>query len=57
LGGSYFIESLTSQIEREIYEEFLKVEAMGGAIVAIEKGYYLNAMKEGAYMERAAGTS
>lgn len=48
LGGSYFIESLTSQIEKEIYEEFLKVEAMGGAIAAIEKGYYQSAMTVGA---------
>jgi methylmalonyl-CoA mutase N-terminal domain/subunit len=48
LGGSYFIESLTSQIEKDIYEEFLKVESMGGAIAAIEKGYYLSVITEGA---------
>jgi methylmalonyl-CoA mutase N-terminal domain/subunit len=49
LGGSYFIESLTSRVENEIYEEFLKVEKMGGAIAAIEQGYFLNSRKEGAY--------
>jgi methylmalonyl-CoA mutase N-terminal domain/subunit len=48
LGGSYFIESLTSQIEKNIYEEFLKVESLGGAIAAIENGYYLSAITEGA---------
>lgn len=48
LGGSYFIETLTTQIEREIFEEFEKVEALGGAIAAIEKGYYLAAITEGA---------
>jgi methylmalonyl-CoA mutase N-terminal domain/subunit len=48
LGGSYFVESLTSQIEKNIYEEFLKVESLGGAIAAIEKGYYLSAITEGA---------
>jgi len=48
LGGSYFIESLTGQIEKQIYEEFLKVEAMGGAISAIENGYYRSVMNEGA---------
>jgi len=47
LGGSYFIETLTSQIEKEIYEEILKVEDMGGAIAAIEKGYYLSAITDG----------
>jgi len=48
LGGSYFIESLTSQIEKNIYEEFLKVDSLGGAIAAIEKGYYLSAITDGA---------
>lgn len=48
LGGSYFIESLTAQIEKQIYEEFLKVEAMGGSIVAIEKGYYSSVITDGA---------
>lgn len=48
LGGSYFIESLTTQIEKQIYDEFLKVEAMGGAITAIENGYYRSVMTKGA---------
>jgi methylmalonyl-CoA mutase N-terminal domain/subunit len=48
LGGSYFIESLTTQIEKQIYEEFLKVDGMGGAIAAIEKGYYLSIITDGA---------
>ena len=48
LGGSYYIESLTSQIEKQIYEEFLKVEDMGGAIAAIEEGYYSSHLSEGA---------
>jgi len=48
LGGSYFIESLTSQIEKQIYDELQKVEAMGGAIAAIENGYYRSVIDEGA---------
>ncbi len=48
LGGSYFIESLTTQIEKQIYEEFLKVEAMGGAIAATENGYYRSVLNQGA---------
>lgn len=48
LGGSYFIESLTTQIEKEIYEEFLKVDGMGGAIAAIEKGHYHSIITDGA---------
>jgi len=49
LGGSYFIETLTTQIERQIYEEFSKVEAIGGAISAIEKGYYARHITDGAF--------
>ena len=48
LGGSYFIESLTTQIERQIYEEFLRIEEKGGAIAAIESGYYVSHISEGA---------
>jgi methylmalonyl-CoA mutase N-terminal domain/subunit len=48
LGGSYFIETLTSQIEKEILEEYRKVKEMGGAIAAIENGYYLAAIGDGA---------
>lgn len=48
LGGSYFIETMTSQIEKEIFKEYEKVEALGGAISAIDKGYYLAAIIDGA---------
>jgi methylmalonyl-CoA mutase, N-terminal domain len=48
LGGSYFIETLTTQIEKEILDEYEKVQAMGGAVSAIEKGYYLSAITDGA---------
>lgn len=48
LGGSYFIETLTSQIEKEILEEYRKVKEMGGAIAAIENGHYLAAIGDGA---------
>jgi len=48
LGGSYFIESLTKEIEKNIYGEFLKVEDMGGAIAGIESGYYNSKISDGA---------
>ncbi len=48
LGGSYFIETLTTQIEKEIYDEFSKIEERGGAIAAIEDGYYASRISEGA---------
>jgi methylmalonyl-CoA mutase N-terminal domain/subunit len=48
LGGSYFIETLTSQIEKEMLKEYRKVQEMGGAIAAIENGHYLAAISDGA---------
>jgi methylmalonyl-CoA mutase N-terminal domain/subunit len=48
LGGSYFIESLTTRIEKQIHDEFLKVQDMGGAITAIENGYYRSVIGDGA---------
>jgi methylmalonyl-CoA mutase N-terminal domain/subunit len=48
LGGSYFIETLTTQIEAEIYSEFSKIEERGGAVAAIEDGYYASCISEGA---------
>jgi methylmalonyl-CoA mutase N-terminal domain/subunit len=48
LGGSYFIESLTTEIENQIFAELKKVEELGGAIKAIENGYYSSQLNEGA---------
>ncbi len=47
LGGSYYVESLTSQMEEKAREWFDKVQDMGGAVVAIEQGYYQKEMADG----------
>lgn len=39
LAGSYYVESLTDQIEAEAWEYIQKIDAMGGAVAAIEQGY------------------
>ena len=39
LAGSYYVESLTNEIEAAGWEELERVEAMGGAVAAIENGY------------------
>lgn len=54
LGGSYFIENLTRRIEEDIYNELTKVENMGGAIEAIESGYYQKKITEGAVKRQKA---
>ena len=40
LAGSYFIEALTNELEEEAYKYFDKVDALGGVIPAIEKGFF-----------------
>ena len=49
LGGSYFVERLTNQLEEKGREWYQKVENQGGAIAALEKGFYLREMAEGMY--------
>ena len=49
LGGSYAIEHLTTRIEREVVEIIDKVEAMGGAVACIERGYFQQELANAAY--------
>jgi methylmalonyl-CoA mutase N-terminal domain/subunit len=49
LGGSYAVESLTSSIENGAREYIEKIDAMGGVIKAIEKGYIQNEIGDSAY--------
>jgi methylmalonyl-CoA mutase, N-terminal domain len=39
LGGSYYIEALTDQIEKEAWRYIEKIDEMGGAVRAVEEGY------------------
>lgn len=39
LAGSYYVESLTDEIEEAAWKELDRIEAMGGAVAAIESGY------------------
>jgi methylmalonyl-CoA mutase N-terminal domain/subunit len=40
LGGSYFVESLTNEMEESAEEYFRKIESLGGVIAGIEKGFF-----------------
>jgi len=54
LGGSYFVESLTDDLERAAREYLEKVDAMGGAVAAIEAGFYQDEIHEAAFrMQRS----
>ncbi len=49
LGGSYFVESLTNQIEARIWEYLEKIEKIGGALRVIESGFYHKEIANCAY--------
>ena len=50
LGGSYYVEAMTDLIEKEAMEYIEKIDGMGGAMAAIEKGYMQAEMGRSAYM-------
>jgi methylmalonyl-CoA mutase, N-terminal domain len=49
LGGSYFIEYLTNNTERAVYEYFAKIDSLGGVIPAIEAGFFHREIADSAY--------
>ena len=49
LAGSYFVESLTDEVEREAWEYLERIDAMGGAVAAIEAGYMQDEIEQAAY--------
>ncbi len=54
LGGCYFLESLTVQMEKGARETFAKLDAMGGMVKAIERGYPQKEIAEAAYQYQRA---
>jgi methylmalonyl-CoA mutase N-terminal domain/subunit len=49
LGGSYYVESLTSEMEKGAYEYFDRISALGGVVPAIEKGFFQKEIARSAY--------
>ena len=54
LGGSYFLENLTLDMEKGAFEYFDKLDAMGGMVKAIERGYPQKEIAEAAYQYQRA---
>ena len=48
LGGSYFVEALTSRMEEEAEEYFRQIEDMGGVVAGIEEGFFQREIAEAA---------
>ena len=49
LGGSYFIESLTDEMERQAESYFKRIEALGGVIPAIEASFFQKEIADSAF--------
>lgn len=54
LAGSYFIESLTDELEKKAVEYIDKIDALGGAVTAIESGYQQREIHNAAYAYQRA---
>ncbi len=49
LGGSYYIEALTNKIEEDVWTYINKIDELGGAVQAIEKGFMQREIQQSAY--------
>jgi len=54
LGGSYFLETLTNEIERGSWDYIDKIDAIGGMVAAIERGYPQREISEASYRYQVA---
>ncbi|HEX2413171.1 MAG TPA: methylmalonyl-CoA mutase family protein [Solirubrobacteraceae bacterium] len=49
LGGSYFVEALTDELEARAYEYFRKIDELGGMVEAVKRGFPQREIAEAAY--------
>ncbi|HEY3128008.1 MAG TPA: methylmalonyl-CoA mutase family protein [Acidobacteriota bacterium] len=54
LGGSYFVEKLTNEMEEGAFDYFDRIDEMGGMIAAIEKGFPQREIQDAAYQYQKA---
>jgi methylmalonyl-CoA mutase N-terminal domain/subunit len=49
LGGSYFLERLTGELERQAYDYFRRIEELGGVLPAIEQNFFQREIAEASF--------
>jgi len=54
LGGSYYIEKLTNDLEQEAEQYFQRVDELGGVVMAIEEGFFQREITRAAYQYQVA---
>src|SRR5512141_1683453 len=57
LGGSYFVEEMTTRMERGCFDYFRRIDALGGMVEAIEAGFPQREIMDAAYAYQRAGDS
>jgi methylmalonyl-CoA mutase N-terminal domain/subunit len=50
LGGSYFLEHLTNELERQAYEYFERIDELGGVVAAIEQNFFQREIAEASFL-------
>ena len=54
LGGSYFLESLTNELERQAYEYFDRIDALGGVVEAIKRNFFQAEIADASFRQQSA---
>lgn len=54
MGGSYYVEHLTDEMEQEVFKYFKKIEDLGGAVQAVEEGYMQEEIHRASYETQKA---
>ena len=49
VGGSYYVESLTAELEKQASDYIAKIDSLGGAVTAIEQGYQQREIQQASY--------
>jgi methylmalonyl-CoA mutase N-terminal domain/subunit len=49
LGGSYYLEALTSELERQAYDYFDRIDQLGGVVAAIEQNFFQSEIAEASF--------
>jgi methylmalonyl-CoA mutase N-terminal domain/subunit len=50
LGGSYFLEALTDELERQAYDYFAKIDELGGMVEAVKRGFPQREIADAAFV-------
>jgi methylmalonyl-CoA mutase N-terminal domain/subunit len=53
LGGSYHVESLTNELERQAYDYFAQIERLGGVVAAIKENFFQKEIAEASFQYQA----